>query len=389
MRHSSSQTSRSAASAISSRRWASARRTPRASTSPPFMSTVPEPTRRSSSRRSGRWSSCPITVSTWPSRSTRFVPAPGRRISRSGAWSAEEQGTRSISASSGASAAATAAASSAPCTSPLGDETATSASSSRGARAAMASAFVRIQSLTWSPLSPLALRAGLGDGEHLVGVVRAAQELEVVRRDQRLLGEPLARPADEPRPPLDADEDDGELADLVGLDEHQRLEELVERAEAAGEDDEAGRVADEHELAREEEVEGERDVLVGARRLLERQLDVEADGAGVGLARAAVARLHDARAAAGDDGEACLAERAADVACERVPRVVGRRPRRAEDRDAARDVAERIEAPSKLVVDAREPLGLRVLGGDRTRLRAEQLLVGRRRSMDVSHDRRG
>ncbi len=147
-RHSSSHTSSSAASAKSARRSTSARSAPRARTSPPFMSTVPEPTSRSSSRRSGRWSACAITVSRWPRSRIRLAPVPGRRTSRSRAWSAEEHGTRSTSASSGASAAATAAASSAPWTSPLGEETATSASSSRGARAAMAPACFSIQSFT-------------------------------------------------------------------------------------------------------------------------------------------------------------------------------------------------------------------------------------------------
>ena len=52
----------------------------------------------------------------------------------SSAWSGEEHGTRSSVAVSGSSAAHTAAHSSAPFTSPEGDETPTSASSSRSAR---------------------------------------------------------------------------------------------------------------------------------------------------------------------------------------------------------------------------------------------------------------
>ena len=54
---------------------------------------------------------------------------------RSWAWSEEEHGTRSTTASGGSSAAHTETHSSAACTSPDGDETATSASSSRSARA--------------------------------------------------------------------------------------------------------------------------------------------------------------------------------------------------------------------------------------------------------------
>ena len=69
---------------------ASARRTPRASTSPPFMSIVPEPRSCSPSRVSGRCSSWATTVSRWPSSSSRREPEPVRRMSRSGAWSGEE-----------------------------------------------------------------------------------------------------------------------------------------------------------------------------------------------------------------------------------------------------------------------------------------------------------
>src|SRR5215210_827079 len=104
------------------------------------MSTEPEPTSFSPSRASGRWSACATTVSRWPSSRIRRAPVPRRRASRSGAWSGLEHGIRSISASSGSSAAHTAAHSSAPWTSPEGDETATSASSSRTARRAISAA---------------------------------------------------------------------------------------------------------------------------------------------------------------------------------------------------------------------------------------------------------
>src|SRR5215217_9286957 len=104
------------------------------------MSTEPDPTSFSPSRASGRWSACATTVSRWPSSRIRLVPVPVRRPSRSGAWPSLEHGIRSICASSGSSAAHTAAHSSAPCTSPEGEETATSASSSRTARRAISAA---------------------------------------------------------------------------------------------------------------------------------------------------------------------------------------------------------------------------------------------------------
>ena len=102
-----------------------------------------------------------------------------------------------------------------------------------------------------------------------------------------------------------------EVLDLAGLDQRQRLEQLVERPEAAREDDEALGVLDEHDLAHEEvaELHAEVDVLVQA--LLEGQLDVAADGDAARLLRPAVGGLHDARAAAGDDREALLRASAA------------------------------------------------------------------------------
>ena len=53
------------------------------------------------------------------------------------------------------------------------------------------------------------------------------------------------------------------MADLAGLDEGQRLEQLVEGAEAAGQDHEPIGVLDEHHLAREEVAELDAEVDVG------------------------------------------------------------------------------------------------------------------------------
>src|SRR6185503_5547394 len=95
------------------------------------------------------------------------------------------------------------------------------------------------------------------------------------------------------------------LRQLVGLYERQHLEQLVERAEAAGKNHQRLRQVGEPELAHEEVVELEVQPLgdVGVGALLERQPDVEADRLAARLAGAAVGRLHDARAAAGGDDE--------------------------------------------------------------------------------------
>src|ERR1051326_3499524 len=54
---------------------------------------------------------------------------------------------------------------------------------------------------------------------------------DVLRLEDRVL-----KPRHHPAPVLFAEEDDGEVLDLARLDERERLEHLVERAVAAGED---------------------------------------------------------------------------------------------------------------------------------------------------------
>ena len=90
-----------------------------------------------------------------------------------------------------------------------------------------------------------------------------------------LLEHRVAQPVDEALPVRDAHQHDRELGHLARLRQRHRLEELVERAEAAGQHDEAVGVLEEHHLAREEvaEVDAEVDVLVEAG--LEGQLDAE------------------------------------------------------------------------------------------------------------------
>src|SRR2546427_414799 len=78
-------------------------------------------------------------------------------------------------------------------------------------------------------------------------------------------------------PVVAAHEHHREMPDPVGLDEGQRLEQLVQRAEAARQHHERARVADEHQLAREEVVEPDPEVHVVVQPLLARQLDVQPD----------------------------------------------------------------------------------------------------------------
>ena len=166
------------------------------------------------------------------------------------------------------------------------------------------------------------------------------------------------------------------MLDLAGLDQRQRLVELVERAEAAGEDHEALRRADEADLARVEVVERVADVEVRVRRLLVRQLDVEADREAVAFLRAAVRALHHAAAAAGDDRPAALGEALADRARRLVRRAAFVHARRAEQRDG-RPVDQRdlLEAGAELGGDLLD----RRVDVERRRVVEDLAVVGHRR----------
>src|SRR4029077_15396619 len=84
-------------------------------------------------------------------------------------------------------------------------------------------------------------------------------------------------------------------------------------------DDEGAGVADEHQLAGEEVVEGEGTVDVGVGVLLPWRLDVEADRGAAGLGGTAIGSLHQPRPAAGDHGETVVGEAGAGLAAGLVP----------------------------------------------------------------------
>src|ERR1044071_4096130 len=144
----------------------------------------------------------------------------------------------------------------------------------------------------------------------------------------------LFDPLEHPGPVLLAEEYDGEVPNLSRLYERERLEEFVERAVAAGEDDEGVAVLDEHGLAHEEVFEGQRARLVRVRLLLEGEFDVAADGDAARLERAAVRETRRGLLRA------------------RVVGVCGGRARGAEDRDAARDGSEFVEPFDELAHDS-------------------------------------
>ncbi len=186
----------------------------------------------------------------------------------------------------------------------------------------------------------------------------------------------LAHPVEEAVPVGVAHQDHREVPDLAGLDQRQRLEQLVEGPEAAGHDHERVRVLHEHRLAGEEVVELDRDVDIWVEVLLVRQLDVAADRHAAGLVGPAVGGLHRARATARHDREPGVRELAADRSRELVRLGPLLDPRRPEHRDRRTDLGERLEALDELGQDPQRPprVGLeerRPLGG----AAREQLLV--------------
>ena len=144
----------------------------------------------------------------------------------------------------------------------------------------------------------------------------------------------------------------------MDLHERERLERLVEGAEATGKNDRVARVLDEHRLAHKEvpERHTEVDPLIDA--LLERQLDAEADRDPARLERAAIRGLHDAGAAAGYRGDALLCNKPPDPPRGGVHRIVGGGPRRSEHRDRGTELGQRAEPVHELSLDAQHAPGV-------------------------------
>src|SRR5207248_9439042 len=158
--------------------------------------------------------------------------------------------------------------------------------------------------------------------------------------------------------------------------------------EAAGKDAERFRVLHEHRLADEEipELHAQVDVIVEV--LLEGKLDVAADREAARLLGAPVGRLHDSRAAAGDDREALLDEAAGNAAGEPILRVAAPGARRSEDAHRGADVGQRVESLDEFAKDAQGApgIGLQELRG-LTTLLEKALVLGRPLGAAAHHHR--
>src|SRR6267143_6029515 len=147
---------------------------------------------------------------------------------------------------------------------------------------------------------------------------------------------------------------------LVRLNQGQRFEELIKRAEATGKNNERVAVLDEHCLANKEVFELERECQIRIRALLVRQFDVATDGCATRFKRATVGGLHNSRTAAGDYRAACARQQSAGLLGGLIFRMIRGRARRAENRNAILDVGQIFESLNELAHDAKHTPGVSV-----------------------------
>ena len=173
----------------------------------------------------------------------------------------------------------------------------------------------------------------LDDLDDLFRVVGDMEQVHIIGRNIAFGQHRILYPPDQAAPELGIDEDQRYLRHAPGLDQCQELADFIQGAKAAGHEDEGGTIFDEAGLAREEITERHREIDVGIGLLLEREHDIEADRASAGIMSAAVARFHNARAAAGNDCKAALCQKSSYLLGLFVGRMFGRSPGRAEDAD--------------------------------------------------------
>src|ERR1700682_2504284 len=87
---------------------------------------------------------------------------------------------------------------------------------------------------------------------HRLGrIIGDEHEIEISLRDLSLAQHPRLKPAQQASPVITSEQNDRKSIDLSRLNQCECFEQLVERAEPAGENDECHRVLDEHRLPHE------------------------------------------------------------------------------------------------------------------------------------------
>ena len=129
-----------------------------------------------------------------------------------------------------------------------------------------------------------ALEIFADDRDGFVHVVGNREQFEIVRADEFIRPLQLGlHPLQQTGPMFLAEEDQRELRDALRLHQRHHLEQLIQRAEAAGHIDEGDTVFGEADFAREEIMEMHRHIREQVARLLVRQFDVQTDGFALAL----------------------------------------------------------------------------------------------------------
>src|SRR5512144_2925294 len=208
------------------------------------------------------------------------------------------------------------------------------------------------------PAGHAVLVAIVDDGADLLGLVHDVHEVDVFWADISLRKHRISEPSEQSFPITSADQNDGETPDFFGLNERKRFEEFIHGPKAPGEYDIPDGVLHEHQLPYEKVAEFDPDVLKLVRGLLQRKIDVQADGDASGVLRALVCRLHDAGPSSRDDGEAVLRQTLGHLQALAVVRRTRRETRASENRHGGSDAAQGLETLHQFGHDSEHTPGI-------------------------------
>src|SRR3990172_8093011 len=166
----------------------------------------------------------------------------------------------------------------------------------------------------------------LDGGQDLLRSFGQGKDGHLLRTDPSPLHSRLGQPLEQPLPVVPPDEDHREGADLVGLDQGGRFEELIQRPESPRQEDERDGGPDKHDLPDEEVAEVQEGGNIRVDRLLQRELDVQSDGGASPFPRPLLCRLHNPGSRTGQDGEPVLGQEAANPLCDPIVWVLPGRP---------------------------------------------------------------
>jgi hypothetical protein len=193
---------------------------------------------------------------------------------------------------------------------------------------------------------------------HLIDRVADNQQIDVGSGDLARRENRFAHPVQQPIPVRAVEQNDRKVAHLPGLHQRQRLEQLIERTESAGEDHERLSILDQHHLAHEKIAERHRCIDIRIEMLFKGEFDIETDRPRSRFARATVARFHNAGSAAGNNRKTRLTKRPRHIHGRLIHRIVNADARRSENRDRRTNISQHLEAIDKLPHNPQHPPGV-------------------------------